>query len=390
MGRILLVDDEANILQVLTCMLRSKKHDVVSTTDGYKAIDLAKTENFDLLISDLRMTPIDGISILKVVKKEKPELPVLMLTAFGSQETAREAIEIGAFGYMLKPFNLQEMLIMVQRALTYKTHPKDDPEDAKSVAGGYQMEDIVATSATMVAVKEAIRSAATKDTPVLICGEKGTGKSLVAKALHAYGSRKAGKFSSLNCATLPEPLLELEMFGYVKGAFASAAAAKPGILEASLHGAVLFDEIGWMPQTLQKKLVSALIEGCVRRVGGHENIPIDVRVITSSIMPAQKLVGEGNVLNDLYALVSQNVIQLGRLAERKDDVLPLAKHFIQAAAGVRIQPDAEKVLLSYGWPRNVRELENVMKYALEHAPDGIITRAQFPPDIVKVADQATA
>jgi two-component system response regulator AtoC len=385
MGRILLVDDEANILQVLSCMLRSKKHEVVSTTEGQKAIDYVRAENFDLLISDLRMNPIDGIAILKVVKKEKPDLPVLMLTAFGSHETAREAIELGAFGYMLKPFNLQEMLITVQRALTFKTHPQAEPEEQKAV-GSYQMDDLVAVGDAMLGVKELVKVSASKDTSMLICGEKGTGKSLVAKSVHTFGARKDNKLLVINCATLPEPLLELEMFGYVKGAFQSATTAKAGILESALHGTVLFDEIGWMPQTLQKKLVAALIEGCIRRVGGNENIPIDVRVITSSIMPAQKLVSEGNVLNDLYARLSQNLVQLPKLAERKDDILPLARHFLKSTAGAKLQPDAEKVLLAYSWPRNVRELENVMKYAVEHAPDGIITKAQLPPEIVRVSE----
>jgi len=385
MARILLVDDEMNILQVLSCMLRSKKHEVVFTTEGQKAIEHTKAEHFDLLISDIRMSPVDGMTVLKNVRAVRPELPVLMLTAYGSLDTAKQAIDLGAFGYLLKPFNLQELLITVERALTYKTQRKGAAaEEAKSTTE-YDLEDIVGESTATKELRDAIRRIAPQETSVLICGERGTGKSLVAKAIHGLGSRKKNKFVSINCATLPEPLLELELFGYVKGAFPSATSGKAGIFESAAHGTVLFDEIGWMPRNLQRKVHEAVSSMGIRRMGGHENIPIDVRVIATAITPAAKLVEQGNVIEDVYSMLTSGVIEIKVLQNRKEDIIPLVKHILLKECGkdrqYTISTEAEQILISCVWPENVRDLEGAIKYAVKTSLGNQITRDNLPKDL---------
>jgi DNA-binding NtrC family response regulator len=388
MARVLLVDDEPNILQVLACMLRSKKHDVTFTTEGQKAIDMAKAEKFDLLISDIRMNPVDGMTVLKSTRAVRPEMPVLMLTAYGSLDTAKQAIDLGAFGYVLKPFNLQELLITVERALTYKTQRKGDASGEVKPPSEYDLQDIVGESACMKAVRDSIRRIAAVDTPVLICGERGTGKNLVAKALHALSSRKKGKFLAINCATLPEPLLELELFGYVKGAFPSATAAKAGVLESASGGTVLFDEIGWMPRNLQRKLHTAITQKGIRRMGGNENIPMDIRIIATSITPAGRLVDEGNVTEETYALLRSNVIEIRDLKDRAEDIMPLVRHFLLTQGGTQkqymISSEAETILTAYQWPENVRELENAIKQAAKMSISNQITRESLPKEVAPV------
>jgi DNA-binding NtrC family response regulator len=388
MARVLLVDDEPNILQVLACMLRSKKHDVKFTTEGQKAIDMAKAEKFDLLISDIRMNPVDGMTVLKSVRKVRPEMPVLMLTAYGSLDTAKQAIDLGAFGYVLKPFNLQELLITVDRALTYKTQRKGDAAGGAKPVSEYDLQDIVGESACMKAVRDSIRRIAAVDTPVLISGERGTGKNLVAKALHALSARKKGKFLTINCATLPEPLLELELFGYVKGAFASATSAKAGVLEMASGGTVLFDEIGWMPRNLQRKLHAAILQKGIRRMGGNENIPMDIRIIATSITPSGRLVDEGNVTEETYALLRSNVIEIKDLKDRPEDIMPLVRHFLLSEGGGKkqymISSEAETILTAYQWPENVRELENAIKQAAKMSISNQITRESLPKEVAPV------
>jgi len=359
---------------------------VVFTTEGQKAIDHVKAEHFDLLISDIRMSPVDGMTVLKTVRAARPELPVLMLTAYGSLDTAKQAIDLGAFGYLLKPFNLQELLITVERALTYKTQRKGEAQPETKSAAEEDMEDIVGDSASTKELRDTIRRiAAMDDTAVLICGERGTGKSLVAKAMHGLGARKKNKFASINCATLPEPLLDLELFGYVKGAFPAATAAKAGILESASHGTIVFDEIGWMPRNLQRKLHTAITSKGLRRIGGNENIPIDVRVIATAITPAAKLVEQGNVIEEIYSMFRSGVIEVKDLQGRKEDIIPLAKHILLKEGGkdrqYKISPDAEQILTSCVWPENVRDLESAIKYAVKTSSGDQITRDSLPKDL---------
>jgi DNA-binding NtrC family response regulator len=237
-------------------------------------------------------------------------------------------------------------------------------------------------------LRDSIRRIAVADTPVLICGERGTGKNLVTKAIHALSPRKKGKFLAVNCATLPEPLLELELFGYVKGAFPSATSAKAGVLESAAGGTVLFDEIGWMPRNLQRKLNAAVAQKGIRRMGGNENIPMDIRIIATSITPAGRLVDEGNVTEETYALLRSNVIEIKDLKDRTEDIMPLVRHFLVSESGAQkqfmISSEAETILTAYQWPENVRELENAIKQAAKMSLSNQITRESLPKEVAPV------
>jgi DNA-binding response OmpR family regulator len=281
MARILVVDNEAGILSVLTTLLKAEGYDVVPLREGDKAIEQLKSEEFDLLVSDIRMTPVNGMEVLKIAREQRPGMAVIMLTAYGTVETAIEALKLGAFDYVTKPFKVDELLITVQRALEYSRALSENVDLRAQLGKRYRFENIVAESAAMRNVCEMIERVAPTDVTVLIYGESGTGKELVAKAIHAHSRRKNNKFLAVNCAALPEPLLESEMFGHVKGAFTGASANKEGLFEAAHGGTIFLDEIGAMPLSIQGKLLRVLQEKEVRRVGSNDNVSVDAHAAGS-------------------------------------------------------------------------------------------------------------
>lgn len=386
MSRILLVDNEASILSVLSTLLKAEGYDVVSAREGEKAHQLIRTEDFDLMISDIRMSPVDGMSLLKSARSERPEISVIMLTAYGSIETAIESMKLGAFDYVTKPFKVDELLITVQRALEYKEALAENLDLKTQLKTRYRFENIVAESPAMRNVCEMIERVAPTDTTVLICGESGTGKELVAKAIHAYSHRKNMRFLAVNCAALPEPLLESEMFGHVKGAFTGASSNKKGLFEAAEGGTILLDEIGAMPLSIQGKLLRVLQEKEVRKVGGNENISVNCRVLAATNTYLEELIKAGNFREDLYYRLSVIPITIEPLRKRKEDILPLAHHIIRQEIGEgrelpAIAPDVCKILEKYSWPGNVRELENALKHAITFAKENKITKDILPPKI---------
>lgn len=393
MDRILVVDDEVSIVSVLTTLLKAEGYDVTPMRESDKALDAIKTNTFDLMLSDIQMRPVNGMELLRVARSERPDMAVIMLTAYGTVETALEALKLGAFDYVTKPFKVDELLITVQRALEYKRALSENIDLKAQLVSRYRFENIVAESAAMRNLCEMIERVAPTDTTVLICGESGTGKELVAKAIHAYSRRKNGRFLAVNCAALPEPLLESEMFGHVKGAFTGASVNKEGLFEAATNGTLFLDEIGAMPLNIQGKLLRVLQEKEVRRVGSNENIAVDVRVLAATNIRLETLLAEGKFREDLYYRLSVIPIEVKPLRERTEDILPLIHHFLrqeipQGKEIPMITPEAREAFERYPWPGNVRELENAIKHALTFARDNKITIDVLPPKIASMASLA--
>lgn len=395
MARILLVDDEPSILSVLSTLLKAEGYEVKSILGGEQAKVALTTEKFDLLISDIRMSPVSGMELLKLAHSSVSTMPVIMLTAYGSVETAIEALKLGAFDYVTKPFKVDELLITVQRALEYCKALAENADLRAQLGTRYHMESIVAESAAMQNVCEMIKRVAPTDATVLIYGESGTGKELVAKAIHAYSVRKEKRFLAVNCAALPEPLLESEMFGHVKGAFTGASSNKEGLFEAASGGTLFFDEIGSMPLGIQGKMLRVLQEKEVRRVGSNENIPVDVRVLAATNVPLEKMLEQNSFREDLYYRLSVIPIEIKPLRERQEDILPLAYHVLQRETAKgntppTIEPEVCQILESYSWPGNVRELENAMRHAMTFARDNKITKEVLPPKIASTQLKASS
>ena len=386
MSRILLVDDEPSILSVLSTLLKAEGYEVQAALGGEKATDLLHAEAFDLMIADIRMSPVNGMELLKMAHDQCPAMSVIMLTAYGSVETAIEALKLGAFDYVTKPFKVDELLITVQRALEYNKALSENEDLRAQLTTRYRLENIVAESSSMQSVCEMIKRVAPTDTTVLIYGESGTGKELVAKAIHLHSNRKTKRFVAVNCAALPEPLLESEMFGHVKGSFTGASSDKVGLFEAANGGTILLDEIGSMPMAIQGKLLRVLQEREIRRVGSNENIRIDTRVLAATNTRLEKLVKEGRCREDLYYRLSVIPIEIAPLRVRTEDIMPLVYHVLkkETAQGKQppaIEPDVCALLESYAWPGNIRELENAIKHAMTFAQDNRITKDVLPPRI---------
>lgn len=392
MPRILLVDDEPSILSVLCTVLKAEAYDVVAINDGQKALDLIKSENFDLVISDIRMAPVNGMDILKTLHQQCPDVSVIMLTAFGSVETAIEALKLGAFDYVTKPFKVDELLITVQRALAYRKAIAENATLKEQLETRYQFDNIIAESPSMKNVCDMIRRVAPTDTTVLVNGQSGTGKELIAKAIHAHSLRNKKPFLPVNCAALPEPLLESEMFGHVKGSFTGATSDKEGLFEAASGGTIFLDEIGAMPLSIQGKLLRVLQEKEIRRVGSNKTVAVDARVLAATNVSLEQLIEEGNFREDLYYRISVIPIEIAPLKERKEDILPLVYHVIkketkEGADYPTLSADVCSLLENYSWPGNVRELENAIKHAMTFCKENRIDREDLPP---KITNSATA
>lgn len=387
MARILLVDDEPRMLSLLNSLLKAEGYDVTSVQDGSKVPDLINNEVFDLMISDIRMTPIDGMELLKIARSARPTMPVIILTAYGTVETAIEAMKLGTFDYVTKPFKMDELLITIQRALEYSRALSENLELKEELVGRYKFENIVAESAAMRNVCEMIKRVAPADTTVLVTGESGTGKELVARAVHIHSKRKDKRFVAVNCAALPEALLESEMFGHMKGAFTGASSNKDGLFETANGGTLFLDEISSMPLSIQGKLLRVLQEKEIRRVGGNANIPVDVRVIAATNTSLEQMIKQGTFREDLYYRLSVIPIDIRPLRERQEDILPLVYHVLRHEVGEgrelpKLTPEVKEMFERYPWPGNVRELENAVKHAITFSQDGRITPEVLPPRIL--------
>jgi two-component system response regulator PilR (NtrC family) len=392
MPRILIVDDEPTILNLLNKILIGQGYDATPASNGEKALQLLQTEKFDLMISDINMTPINGMELLRRATKDWPNMGVIMLTAYGTVATAVEAMKEGAFDYITKPFKLDELVLTVQRALTYQNAITENKDLKARLEYKEQLGGIVAESAGMRKVCEMIERVAPTSTTVLIYGESGTGKELVARALHHYSPRKDAVFMAINCAALPAQLMESEMFGYVKGAFTGATATKQGLFETSHGGTLFLDEIGAMPLEIQSKLLRVLQDKKIRKVGGSDHTEVDVRIIAASNEKLEKLIEQGRFREDLYYRISVISIDIPALRNRPEDILPLIDHILRRELGSDaelplIDHETQSILDNYNWPGNVRELENTIQHAVTFAQQGNITKDTLPAKIVDTVEE---
>ena len=388
--KILLVDDEPRILTLLHSVLRSEGLEAVSAKDGPTAIGLLKAQKFDLMISDIRMSPMDGMELFRAARAECPDLPVILLTAYGSIETAIEAMKNGAFDYLTKPFKVDELILTVKRAIEYCEIKAERDELRETLATQCKFDVVVAESPAMKRVCEQIRRVSPTDATVLLTGESGTGKEILARAIHNNSRRREKPWIAVNCAALPEPLLESEMFGYVKGSFTGANTDRKGLFEAAEGGTLFLDEIASMPLSLQGKLLRVLQEREMRPVGGTTTVPVNVRVLAASNVSLEDKVHDGTFRQDLYYRLAVITIEIAPLRERPEDVLPLVQFFLRKetpaeTACPRISREAADALLRCPWPGNVRELENAIKHAMAFVQNDEITLETLPARVVSHA-----
>jgi nitrogen regulation protein NR(I) len=365
--RILLIEDDPGITTTLQRVLASDGHEVAIERRGDGGLTRAKTEAFDVILCDVKLPGLSGLDVVKELHAARPRLPIILMTAHGTTNTAIEATKLGAFDYLLKPFEMPELLDAVGKALATSRLVS---EPVSIGTPGSTRDTIIGTSRSMQEIYKEIGRAAAKPVNVLICGETGTGKELVARALYQHSDRSQGPFIAINCAAIPETLLESELFGHERGAFTGAEARRIGRFEQAHGGTLFLDEIGDMTLGTQVKLVRVLQECALQRVGGKETIPVDVRVIAATHRDLQAAIQQKEFREDLYYRLSVVTVCLPPLRERREDVPALVEYFMKkygealGAAQPSIHPEAMQLLQSQPWPGNVRELENVVRKAL--------------------------
>ena len=379
MAKILVVDNEERMCKVVQAGLSLEKHKVDIATSGKRALSMLEATGFQIVVTDLKMSGVDGLTLLREIRSAYPGTEVILMTAFASQQTAVEAMRLGAYDYLIKPFGIDELVLRINR-ITEQQALREENRRLKQSVEISQPLNMIGKSEKMRAVYEMIAKVAETDATVLIRGESGTGKELVAEAIHHKSQRAAGPFLAVNCAAVPENLLESELFGYEKGAFTGAAQRKTGLFEAAQQGTLLLDEIGDMPLSLQAKLLRVLQNKEVIRVGGTEKITVDVRVIAATNIDLEALIKDGRFRSDLYYRINIFPIQLPPLRERKEDIPELIQYFL-GRTGRGISPNARKQLIEYDWPGNVRELQNVLERASIIAETAIDT--EHLPQVIK-------
>ncbi len=368
--RILVVDDEEMILDLLEETFRKRGYGVETAVNGREALKNIKEEKYDLLVTDLRLPDISGMEILSRVKGKHPELGIIMITAYGSIKNAVKAMKKGAFDYITKPFDLDEMELVVDKFFEYKTLVDENKYLRSEVDKKFGFENIVGKSEPMQRVFEAIRMVAMSKATVLIQGASGTGKELVARAIHYNSNHKLGPFITTNCAALPEGLVESELFGHEKGAFTGAYRTSKGRFEMANGGTLLLDEVSEINHGLQAKLLRVLQEREIERVGGGKLIPVDVRIVATTNKDLQKEVEEKRFREDLYYRLNVVPIYLPPISERRDDIPLLVQHFIKQYSAENgnfvkgISEKAMELLTQRNWPGNVREIENCIERAV--------------------------
>jgi DNA-binding NtrC family response regulator len=388
--RILVVDDELCIVEVLKALLKREGYAVETAADGTAALELLQAGAFDLMLSDVCMRPMDGISLLHQARQLHPHLAVIMMTANATVETAVEAMKSGAFDYISKPFKIDELLLTVEHALTYERTLVENETLKEDLRGRKLRYNLVGNSPKMLAIFEMVEKVAHTESPILILGESGTGKELIARALHANSRRAAKPFVAINCSAIPESLLESELFGYAKGAFTGANTDKKGLFEAADGGTLLLDEIGALPLLMQPKLLRVLQEREVKAVGATRPVPVDVRILAATNENLETKAKTGAFREDLFYRLSVIPIELPPLRERTGDVAALVNHFLgifkeRENKSVTIDRAALQALQVYAWPGNIRELENAIMRAGVLCENNAITLHDLPEAIQAAA-----
>jgi len=368
--RILVVDDEKSMRDILAISLSKEGYEVTVAEGGDAAIEISRREHFDAVITDLRMPRTDGLQVLRTIKERAPETAVIMVTAVGSTETAIEAMRLGAYDYITKPFKLDEINLIISRALERKRLWDENTYLRRQVETQHRFDNIIAKSPRMMEVFDTIRKIVDSTSTVMITGESGTGKELVARAIHFNGTRRNKPFISVNCGAIPENLMESELFGHVKGSFTGAVANKEGLFQAADGGTLFLDEITEIPALLQVKLLRAIQEREIRRVGDTRDAKVEVRLIAASNRDLEQAVADGILREDLFYRLNVIPINLPPIRDRREDIPLLVAHFLQKLGrqlgkeGRGLTPEALAILERHSWPGNIRELENVLERAI--------------------------
>ncbi len=394
LATILVVDDDSSHLAVLQTIIKSWGYDVERTDDGAKAVEKAKERPFDLILMDVRMAQMSGIEALKLIKEYNPSIPILIMTAYSSVESAVEALKYGAYDYLTKPLDFDVLKLSVERALEHTSLKAENLDLKKKLHGHFDLVNIIGRSQSMKELIDMVVMVAPSEATALITGESGTGKELIAKSIHYNSSRRERPLIVVNCAALTETLLESELFGHEKGAFTGADRRREGRFMQANRGTVFLDEIGEMSPIMQAKLLRVIQEREIQRVGSDETIKVDVRILAATNRDLQKDVSSGKFREDLYYRLNVVTLRVPPLRERHEDIPLLAQHFLEKYSEKNrksikgFTPLSMDMLLKYDWPGNVRELENAVERAVILGPGDYITEKELPLSITKAYPRA--
>ena len=381
--KVLVVDNEQGIRDLLSIVLTRKGFVVVTAEDGERALDLLANSSFDLLLTDMKMPKMDGLALLAAARTVSPETAAVVMTAFASTETAIEAMKQGACDYLTKPFQVDEVHLVIQNVLEQRRLRQENRRMRRELKDRSDFSGIIGKSAAWIRVLDLVKKVADSRSNILITGESGTGKEVIARAIHFNSGRRDRPFVTINCSALPEPLLESELFGHMKGAFTGATGNKEGLFEIAHTGTLFLDEVGETPLSIQAKLLRALQEKEIRRVGGTCDIKIDVRMISATNKDLERLIESGAFREDLYYRLDVIPIRLPPLRERREDIPLLATHFLKTLneemgkAVTGIDPSAMQFLVEERWPGNVREMANVIERVMAMTTHPILTLDDF-------------
>ncbi len=387
MSKIVVIDDEPAMVEVISTLCRENGHQVNPFNSAERALEELTGIAPQVVIADIKMEKVTGFDVLQHVRRTLPQTAVILITAYASVEKAVEAMKLGAYDFVTKPFKIDELKFTIQRALEHYSVIRENAYLKKEVKNRYRFENIIGTSRAMQDIYSVVNKVADTDSTILIQGESGTGKELVARALHFNSKRQSNPFVAVNCSALPENLLESELFGHKKGAFTGAFQDKIGLFEEAEGGTIFLDEVNSMAMSLQTKLLRVLQERMIRRVGDTKTMPVNVRVVAASNEALQEKMKGGNFREDLYYRLAVIPVDLPPLRERSEDIPLLVQHFLQKNATQvgtevkKIEPDSLEALVRYPFPGNVRELENAIERACALCENSVITVADLPPGV---------
>ena len=388
METILVVDDEKNYLLILKAILEDEGFEVLTALSGREALAIQKTSEVDLVLTDMKMPSMDGIALLEHIKSVDPDLPVIMMTAHGTVDKAVEAMQKGAYSYLLKPFDNDRLILYVKKAVSVYQVIKENRRLRRAVEDQYSFGNIIGKSKVMHDLFETIRKVAPSNATVMIEGESGTGKELVAKSIHFNSPRREAPFVAVNCSALAENLLESELFGHEKGAFTGAMTTRKGRFELADAGTLFLDEIGELSQNLQVKLLRVLQEKAFERVGGERAVTVDIRILAATNKNLREEMAAGRFREDLFYRLNVVHLVLPSLKERREDIRLLVNHFIKKYSAERksavpvkdVDQEVDRLFYEYSWPGNVRELENLIERVLILCPGELIRLSDLPKD----------